>query len=163
MLQSSIIDCLTMMRTGFLWCWRAFRWSVFQPGRHDLFVSLFLTAGLLLPLGATPVVAQVGVSEAGQVLCSGTFNLAQLLTVGLGLISMYFILKGLLRMMVGLDNAGSTELVGSDGVRRTDAAPAYGRRQAKGGVYSLIAALLPVLVPAFLNVAGIDVVACLFP
>lgn len=76
---------------------------------------------------------------------------------------MYFIIKGVLRMMVGLDNAGATELVGSDGVRRTDAAPAYGRRQARGGVYSLVAALLPAIVPVFLNVAGIDVASCLLP
>lgn len=105
--------------------------------------------------------AQVGVSEAEQVLCSGTVNIAQIITVGLGLISMYFILKGLIRMMTGLDNAGSTELVGSDGVRRTDAAPAYGRQQARGGINSWVAALLPVLVPVFLNAVGINVVDCL--
>lgn len=109
--------------------------------------------------------AQVGVSEAEQVLCTSSagINVAQIITLGLGLISMYFILKGLLRLMTGLDNAGATELVGSDGVRRTDAAPAYGRQQARGGIYSWVAALLPVLVPVFLNVAGISVADCLIP
>lgn len=109
------------------------------------------------------VPSQVGMSETEQVLCSGAFNVAQLITIGLGLVSMYFIIKGVLRMMVGLDNAGATELVGSDGVRRTDAAPAYGRRQARGGVYSIVAALLPAIVPVFLNVVGINVAACLLP
>lgn len=128
---------------------------VTRSGRHDVALSLGVTLPTL-PL-------QVGVSEAEEVLCSGTFNIAQVITVGLGLISMYFILKGLIRLMTGLDNAGSTELVGSDGIRRTDAAPAYGRQQARGGIYSWVAALLPVLVPVFLNVAGINVADCLFP
>lgn len=105
--------------------------------------------------------AQVGVSEAEQVLCSGAFNVAQLITLVFGLYSMYLILKGLIRMMLGTDNAGSTELVGSDGIRRTDAAPGYGRDQAKGGINSWVAALLPVLVPVFLNAVGINVVDCL--
>lgn len=122
-----------------------------------------MTGVLIAALLADPVAAQVGVSEAEQVLCSDGFNVAQLLTVGLGLVSMYLILKALLRMMVGLDNAGATELVGSDGVRRTDAAGPYGRRQARGGIYSLVAALLPVFIPVFLSVIGVDVASCLLP
>lgn len=133
------------------------------PGRHDLYLSGSVTGVLIAALLADPVAAQVGVSEAEQVLCSDGFNAAQVLTVGLGLVSMYLILKALLRMMVGLDNAGATELVGSDGVRRTDAAGPYGRRQARGGIYSLIAALLPVFVPVFLSVIGVDVASCLLP
>lgn len=112
----------------------------------------------------SPVIpAQVGVSEAEQVLCTSSagVNVAQIITLVFGLYSMYLILKGLIRMMLGTDNAGSTELVGSDGIRRTDAAPGYGRDQAKGGINSWVAALLPVLVPVFLNAVGINVVDCL--
>ncbi len=109
----------------------------------------------------TPV--QIGVAEAEQVLCSGPISIAQLITIGLGLISTYLILKGVLRLMVGVDNAGATELVGSDGIRRTKAAPAYGRRQARGGIYSVVAALLPTIVPVVLGVMGINVISCLFP
>ncbi|WP_330630477.1 hypothetical protein [Halocatena halophila] len=106
---------------------------------------------------------QIGVGEAEQVLCSGPISIAQLITIGLGLISTYLIIKGVLRLMMGVDNAGATELVGSDGIRRTKAAPAYGRRQARGGIYSVLAALLPTIVPVLLGVAGINVVSCLFP
>lgn len=163
MIRSLIVDGLGTTTTGLHHCWHGLGRIVTQPGRHDLFASVCLTGGLLAPLWTTPVAAQIGVSDAGAVLCSGALNIAQLLTVGLGLVSMYFILKGLIRMMVGLDNAGATELVGSDGRRRTDDAGPYGRRQARGGVYSVMAALLPVIVPIFLKVAGIDVVTCLFP
>lgn len=128
---------------------------VTQPGRHDLYLSVSTVALLLMPLQASPVAAQVGVDEAQQVLCNGSsgFNIAQIITVGLGLISMYFILKFLIRMMTGLDKAGSTD----------SGAQAQGKQEAKGGIYSLLAALLPVLVPVFLSTAGIDVVSCLFP
>ncbi len=128
---------------------------VTQPGRHDLYLSMGAVALFLAPLYATPVSAQIGVSEAEQVLCDGSagVNIAQIITVGLGLISMYFILKFLFRMMTGLDKAGSTD----------SGAQAQGKQEAKGGIYSLVAALLPVLVPVFLNTAGIDVASCLFP
>lgn len=81
-----------------------------------------------------------------------------------GLLTSFLILKGLIRMMIGLDIVGKTEHIGSDGVRRTDAVDPYGRRKARGGVYSIVAASLPVfLVPVFLNVIGVDVASCLFP
>lgn len=126
-----------------------------QPGRHDLYLSVCAIAVFLVPLQASPVAAQVGVDEAEQVLCNGStgFNIAQIITVGLGLISMYFILKFLVRMMTGLDKAGSTD----------SGAQAQGKQEAKGGIYSLVAALLPVLVPVFLSTAGINVASCLFP
>lgn len=127
---------------------------VIQPGRHDLYLSVSAVALLLMPLQASPVAAQVGVSEAQSVLCEGSsVNIAQIITIGLGLISAYFLLKFLIRMMTGLDKAGSTD----------SGAQAQGKQEAKGGIYSLVAALLPVLVPVFLNTAGIDVVSCLFP
>ncbi|MFC6962393.1 hypothetical protein [Halocatena marina] len=136
-------------------CWHELRWIITQPGRHDLYMAMFVTALFTTPLWAQPVAAQVGVSEAEQVLCNGStgFNIAQIITVGLGMISMYFILKFLLRMMTGLDKAGSTD----------SSAQQQGKQEAKGGVYSLLAALLPVLVPVFLNTAGINVASCLFP
>lgn len=96
--------------------------------------------------------AQVGVSEAEQILCAERVNLTQLLTVGLGLASMYYILKFLLRLMKGLDKAGKPAV-----------SRGYFAHQVQDSVYSLVAALIPVFIPVFLNVAGIDVVACLFP
>lgn len=108
-----------------------------------------------------PVTAQVGVSAAGDILCTGSPNVAQLLTVVLGLVSMYFILKGLGRMMIGLDVIGKTEHVGNDGRRRTDKVDPYGRQKARGGINSWVAALLPVIVPVFLAVVGINVPNCL--
>jgi hypothetical protein len=125
-----------------------------HPGRHDLFLSVFVTSAILAPLLASRVAAQVGTSEAQNVLCSTSgINVAQIVTIGLGLISAYFILKFLFRMMTGLDKAGSTD----------SSSQQEGKSQAKGGIYSLVAALLPILVPAALNVANIDVVSCLFP
>lgn len=133
---------------------RSFMRMVTQPGRHDLYMAVLVTALFIAPLWTRPVAGQVGVSEANEVLCGGTgFNIAQIITVGLGLISMYFILKFLIRMMTGLDKAGSTN----------SGAQQEGKQEAKGGVYSLLAALLPVLVPVFLNTAGINVASCLFP
>lgn len=108
------------------------------------------------------VTAQVGASEAGDVLCTGSPNVAQLVTVVLGLISMYFILKGLVRMMIGLDVIGKTEHVGNDRRRRTDKVDPYGRQKARGSINSWVAALLPVIVPVFLAVVGINVPNCLF-
>lgn len=142
---------MTVVRRSSRWIARV----ITRPGRHDLYLSVCAVALLLMPLQASPVAAQVGVDEAEQVLCAGTtgFNIAQIITVGLGLISMYFILKFLIRMMTGLDKAGSTD----------SGAQAQGKQEAKGGIYSLIAALLPVLVPVFLNTAGINVASCLFP
>lgn len=119
--------------------------------------QFYRSLGVLFPV----VPAQVGVSGAEQVLCSGTVTVAQLVTVVLGLISMYFILKGMVRMMIGLDVIGKPEHVGNDGRRRTDKVDPYGRQKARGGVYSWVAALLPVLVPVFLSVVGIDVASCL--
>ncbi|WP_248911054.1 hypothetical protein [Halocatena marina] len=135
-----------------------------SSGRHDLVLSVGGSGSLLVPSMIDPVLTQVGVSEAEQVLCSGGFNISQLTVVGFGLLSMYLILKGLIRMIVGLDIVGKPEIVGSDGIRRTDAVDPYGRQKAKGGVYSIVAAIFPIFfVPVFLNVIGIDVAGCLLP
>jgi hypothetical protein len=134
-----------------------------RPGRHDLVSSVIVTASLLAPLVAQPVAAQVGVSETEQVLCSGTLNVAQIVTIGLGLVSGYFILKGMLRMQIGIDIIHRLEHIGDDGRRRTEKTPKQGKKKARGGIYSWAAALLPVFVPPVLAVAGIDVVSCLLP
>jgi hypothetical protein len=145
---------------------RSWRYSVrvaTRPGRHDLVSSLLVTASLLAPLWARPVAAQVGTSAAEQVLCGEGINTAQWISIGLGLISAFYIFKFLLRVMLGLDIIHRTEHIGQDGIRRTDATPRQGKKKARGGIYSLVAALLPVFVPALLTVAGINVVSCLFP
>lgn len=68
-------------------------------------------------------------------LCSGGFNVAQLVVVGLVTISGYFLLKAVVRAL---------------------------NRQVRGGIYSLVAAVVPLFVPAFLTMIGVDT-ACLFP
>lgn len=105
------------------------------------------SVGILFPV----IPAQVGVSEAEQVLCNEQVPIAQIITVGLGLYAAYLILKFVLRLMKGFDKAGSIH------VKR-----GYFAHQVKDSSYSLLAALLPVFIPVFLNVIGIDVVECLF-
>lgn len=78
---------------------------------------------------------QLGLSEAEQVLCSSGFNIAQLVVVGLVMVSAYFILKAIIRAL---------------------------NRQIRGGLYSLIAGIVPLFIPAFLTAIGVDT-ACLFP
>lgn len=53
-----------------------------------------------------PVTAQVGISKAEQMLCTGSLPLAGLITVSFGLVSSYFFLKYLYQGMTGLDTAG---------------------------------------------------------
>lgn len=131
------------------------RWLI-HPGRHDLYLSMIFTFLLLAPLFAEPAAAQVGIGDAEDILCNTAatgFNLAQLITIGFGIISGYFILKFLFRTMTGLDKAGSPQT----------STQQAGKQSAKGGVYSLIAALLPLIIPVFLSTAGIDAVSCLMP
>lgn len=77
----------------------------------------------------------LGISEAEQMLCSSGFNIGQLIVVGLVMISAYFVLKAVVRAL---------------------------NRQVRGGLYSLIAGLVPLFIPAFLTAMGIDT-ACLLP
>jgi hypothetical protein len=133
-----------------------------QPGRQDLFGSIFVTAGLLALFETAPVSAQVGVGATEQLLCgSGSINIAQVVTLGLGLMSAYFIFKFLWRLMTGLDKAGEVRLDRDPAVDRLKK-QRYLKLQIRDSSYSLVAALLPVLVPVFLQVAGIDTVSCLF-
>jgi hypothetical protein len=161
--MTHLTTLFTQVRTVLRRAWAAIVQLVVQPGRYDLALSVVGTSILVGPLWTTPVTAQVGTSAAEQVLCGEGINTAQWITIGLGLISAFFILKFLLRVMLGLDIIHRTEHIGADGIRRTDATPKQGKKKARGGFYSLAAALLPVFVPPVLAIAGIDVVSCLFP
>ena len=136
--------------------------TAIRSDRRDLFGSVFAIVSVFILFGAAPVSAQVGVDTTEQVLCSpGSINIAQLITIGLGLMSAYFILKFLWRLMTGLDKAGEVRLDRDPTVDRMKK-QRYLKLQIRDSSYSLIAALLPVLVPVFLEVAGIDTVSCLF-
>ncbi len=110
------------------------RWGrlIYRAGTQTTSTSAFL-------VGFVPwldrITQQIGSSEAEQMLCSGGFNVAQLVVVGLVTISGYFLLKAVVRAL---------------------------NRQVRGGIYSLVAAVVPLFVPAFLTVIGVDT-ACLFP
>lgn len=104
--------------------------------------------------------AQAGVSEAEQVLCTGDAPVAQLVTVGLGLASMYFFLKFLLRAQYGFDKRGDVPS-GRDPTVNARKKSRFGKLQTRDALYSLLAGLVPVLVPVFLRAVGIDVVECL--
>lgn len=106
-----------------------------------------------MSLWSTPVTAQVGIRAAEQLLCqSGGVTLGQAITLAFGLLSGYFILKGLLRVMIGLDKAG-----------RPDVDSRYLPLQFRDAGYSFLAALLPLFVPVFLTAVGITPVSCLLP
>lgn len=138
-----------------LWrCGRGFVHVATQPGRHDLFLSVAVMVVLFAPALADRVAAQDMYQQANEVLCAGdTVTIAQLVTLGFGVISAYFIMKFLYRTMAGLDKAGSA----------SSSVQGKGKSQAKGGAYSLIAALLPLLAPALLQAMGVSYVACLIP
>jgi hypothetical protein len=149
---------IEMISTVLLRYWYGSVRLAVRPGRHDLLGSMLI----LTPLWAAPVTAQVGVGATEQILCSpGRVHIAQLIALGLGLMSMYFLLKFLWQLMTGFDKAGQV---------RPDRDPAVNRRkkrrylelQIRDSSYSLLAALLPILVPVVLQVAGINTVSCLF-
>lgn len=143
--------------------WATIVCHVIRPGRHDLGSSVFVVASVLAPLLTTPVAGQVGVGTTEQLLCqTAGVNIVQLVTIGLGIMSGYYLLKFLIRGMIGFDTLGDVT-AGRDHSVNTQKKLRYREHQTRDAVYLLIAALLPVFVPVLLNVAGIDVVACLFP
>ncbi|RRJ31031.1 hypothetical protein [Halocatena pleomorpha] len=77
----------------------------------------------------------IGISKAEQMLCSSGFNIGQLVVLGLGMISAYFLLKAVIRAV---------------------------NRQVRGGAYSLVAGILPLCIPTALTVLGVDT-TCLLP
>lgn len=108
-------------------------------------------AGVLAPQWVTPAAAQIGVSDVEQMVCAETNNLAQLLEVGLGGISIYFFLKFLLRLVRGFKAFDDSSDSGGSFTKNV-----------KSSLYSLFAGLLPVFILVALNVVGIDISSCLF-
>jgi hypothetical protein len=124
-----------------------------RPGRHDGVGSVFVTATLLAPLWARSVAAQVGVGPVEQILCqTGGVNIGEGMRSVFGLLTAYFVLKGLFRLMIGFDKAG-----------RPDVSDKYLPLQIRDAGYSFAASLLPMFLPTVLVAAGITPVACLFP
>ena len=122
-----------------------------------------MIASVFVPLWATPVAGQVGVSATEQLLChTASLNIAQLVTIGLSIISGYYLLKFLIWGMVGFDTVGKVPSDRDHSIN-TQKKLRYRDLQTRDAVYLLVAALLPFFVPVLLNVARIDVVACLFP
>jgi hypothetical protein len=135
---------------------------VMHPERHNIGGSLLGMSGVVAPLWAQPVVGQVGVDATEQVLCADGVNITNVITVGLGLYSVYLILKFLLRAMWGADKRG--EVPGNRDPKVNESKKQiFGFLQVQDSLYPLVAIFLPVLVPVFLNLAGIDVVSCLLP
>lgn len=126
---------------------------VTQPGRHDLVSSVFVTVSVLVPLVAQPVAAQVGVGPVEQILCqSGGINIGAGIGAVFGLLTGYFFLKGLLRVMKAFDKGGDPTVNSK-----------YVQLQIRDAGYSFAAGLLPALFPTVLVAAGITPVACLVP
>ena len=124
-----------------------------RSGRHDCVVSVCVTAMFLVPLWARPVAAQVGVGAVEQVLCqTGGVNIGEGMSVVLGLVTSYFFLKGLLRLMKAFDKGGGK-----------DVHPKYIQLQIRDAGYSFAAGLLPLFLPTALVAAGITPVGCFFP
>lgn len=82
-----------------------------------------------------PVVSQLGISDAEQLLCSSGINVGQIVVVVLVAVSVYFILKSFVRIL---------------------------NRELRGGVYSFIAGVFPLFIPGVLVAAGVDT-GCLLP
>ena len=98
--------------------------------------------------------AQVGTDQASSALCGSTsVDIARLVTIVLGILSGWFVLKAIPRAQFGLDKMGSTN---EQTVRE-------GKSQARGAGYSVGAAVVPVLFIAGLEAAGIGVVSCMMP
>lgn len=105
--------------------------------------------------------AQVGIPEAEQVLCSGEMPIARLITVGLGVISMYFIFKFLVQLQFGLDTAGKVPS-GRDPMVNLMKKNRYKMLRMREALYSLLAGLLPsLLLLVVFPVLNINVVDCL--
>lgn len=113
--------------------------------------------GVLSPI----IPVQVGVSGAEQVLCSGEMPLARLITLSLGLVSSYFILKFLYQAMIGLDTAGKVPS-DRDPTRNLMKKNRYKMLKTREALYSLLAALLPSLMfLVIFPVLNINVIDCL--
>lgn len=120
-------------------------------------VSSQRSIGVLIPV----VPAQVGVSEAQQVLCNGSVPIARLITVGLGLASMYFFFKFLVKAQVGFDKAGDVP-PGRGASKNRMKKNRYKILQTRDALYSLLAGVLPSLMLLVVFPAmNINVIGCL--
>ncbi len=104
---------------------------------------------------------QVGVSEAGQVLCHGSAPLVRLTTLFFGLALVVYVLKFLLRAMIGLDKAGEVPAGRSARVNRMKK-NRYKILQTRDALYSLLAGIsMTVALMAIFPVMGISIIECL--
>lgn len=122
---------------------------VMQPGWGDLYTSVVGTAILLGPLWVILAIAQeLGIGMAKDVLCSAGrmgVSLPLLITLGLEIVMVFFLLKFLIRVMISLARAG------------------MGTLEIRDTAYSLVAALLPAIASGLLTVGGSSLSACLYP
>lgn len=101
----------------------------------------------------TPV--QVGTDAASEAICGNPSAeaLAGLIQIGLGALAMLFMLKGIYRLMSGMDKRGS----------QNQKEVQEGRNLIKGAGMSFGAALAPGLGFAVITAAGFGVIQCLVP
>lgn len=111
-------------------------------------ISITVTAGAF----ATPVAAQ-GVDAADSVMCGGGGgpNLGRIVTILLGLLAMYFIVKAIIQTMAAFDKMNSPR----------EQEHYEGQKQLKSAGSTAGAALVPVLAGPLLDVMGINTISCL--
>lgn len=119
-----------------------------QSGWRDLYVSSVGTLVLLIPLWIVSEIAQtLGIGVVEDVLCNtgqtGT-SVSQLVLIGLGLITMFFIMKTLIYAVVAIDKVEDSET------------------EPQTVAYSFGAALLPAFILTLLQFGGVNVASCLF-
>ena len=111
-------------------------------------VSITVTTGAF----ATPVAAQ-GVNAADSVMCGGNGgpDLGRIITIILGLLAMYFIVKAIIQTMAAFDKMNSPR----------EQEHYEGQKQLKSAGSTAGAALVPVLAGPLLDVMGINTISCL--
>jgi hypothetical protein len=103
-----------------------------------------LAAGMYLATGT--VTAQSGVSEA---MC-GT-GIGQLLSLALGAVSVFLVVKGGFRTLMGFDKKGSSK----------SQKQMEGNAQVKGGAQTMaVGAIGPAVIAGILDVAGVSTLSC---
>ncbi|WP_330630978.1 hypothetical protein [Halocatena halophila] len=75
------------------------------------------------------IVAQQGIRHAEQVLCQSGVAIGEVVVLVIAAISAYFLLRAFYRLV---------------------------NRELRGGLYSFVAGVLPLLIPAGLTIAGIE-------
>jgi hypothetical protein len=120
-----------------------------QSGWRDIYISAIGTIALLAPLLVTLLIGRtLGVGVVEDVLCSTgqtSVSASQLIALGLGLIMSFFVMKFLIYGMAAIDETGISDTETQD------------------VVYSFVAAVMPIIIPLFLQKGGISIVSCLYP